>query len=175
MEKAIITPPNRARERPCRRQHFFASAALLLACGYTSAFTAFNFQLNTLVKVPINSPTNSRNIGIWQSNIMPSPLVYSLKESDRFVPIWPGNVDGLEVVLGDILLDKGIIRAAVNVPTRVLDAYRDGSQIWLLDFVWNCRLTLASRKLLVAIASRFIRYKLKNRACTTLAALSQSI
>ncbi|KAF9061078.1 hypothetical protein BDP27DRAFT_1338711 [Rhodocollybia butyracea] len=142
MEKAIIAPPSvrgrvgdstflQSRSAPC---------FVLLACGYTSVFTAFNFRPNAFVKVPINSQQilqKCRNL-----NTIPSPPLdfYARTESDRFVPgtkptliknatIWTGNVDGLEVVLGDILLDKGIIQAVGEVPTHVLDAYRDVSTI----------------------------------------------
>lgn len=142
MEKAIIAPLDR--ERPRRRRYLSSRAALLLplllACGYTGVFTAFNFRPNVFVKVPINAQQilqQCRNL-----DTIPSPPLdfHSRTESDRFVTgtkptliknatIWTGNVDGLEIVLGDILLDKGIIQAVGEISAHVLDAYRDVSTI----------------------------------------------
>ncbi|KAK0488713.1 carbohydrate esterase family 9 protein [Armillaria novae-zelandiae] len=64
----------------------------------------------------------------------PPPGFRSRTESDRFVPgtkatllknatIWTGRVNGLEVVRGDILLDKGIIKAVGVIDPGALAAY----------------------------------------------------
>ncbi len=64
----------------------------------------------------------------------PPPDFHSRIDSDRFVPgtkatllknatIWTGRVNGLEVVRGDILLDKGIIKAVGVIDPDALAAY----------------------------------------------------
>ncbi|PBK65801.1 carbohydrate esterase family 9 protein [Armillaria solidipes] len=64
----------------------------------------------------------------------PPPGFHSRTESDRFVPgtkatllknatIWTGRVNGLEIIRGDILLDKGIIQAVGVVDSNALAAY----------------------------------------------------
>ncbi|PBK99152.1 carbohydrate esterase family 9 protein [Armillaria gallica] len=64
----------------------------------------------------------------------PPPGFHSRTDSDRFVPgtkatllknatIWTGRVNGLEVVRGDILLDKGIIKAVGVIDPDALAAY----------------------------------------------------
>ncbi|KAF8750694.1 Carbohydrate esterase family 9 protein [Rhizoctonia solani] len=68
-------------------------------------------------------------------NLKPGPpkSFWSRAESERWEPgtpptliqnatIWTGGDNGDEVVLGDILLDKGIIKAVGRVPSGLLDA-----------------------------------------------------
>ncbi|KAF8684214.1 Carbohydrate esterase family 9 protein [Rhizoctonia solani] len=68
-------------------------------------------------------------------NLKPGPpkSFWSRTESERWEPgtpptliqnatIWTGGDNGDEVVLGDILLDKGIIKAVGRVPSGLLDA-----------------------------------------------------
>ncbi|CAE6420173.1 unnamed protein product [Rhizoctonia solani] len=68
-------------------------------------------------------------------NLKPGPPknFWSRTESERWEPgtpptliqnatIWTGGDDGNEVLLGDILLDKGIIKAVGRVPPALLDA-----------------------------------------------------
>lgn len=66
----------------------------------------------------------------------PPPDFYDRTHSDRFVPgtkpvllkharIWTGGQNGTEVVLGDILMDKGLIKSVGRVPRSTLNAIRD--------------------------------------------------
>jgi hypothetical protein len=68
-------------------------------------------------------------------NVKPGPpkSFWSRTESERWEPgtpptliqnatIWTGGDNGDEVVLGDILLDKGMIKAVGRVPPALLDA-----------------------------------------------------
>src|ERR1700734_442650 len=66
----------------------------------------------------------------------PSPTFYDRTHSDRYVPgtkpvlikharIWTGRKNGTEVVRGDILLDKGLIKAVGNVPRSALNVFKD--------------------------------------------------
>ncbi|KAF5393062.1 hypothetical protein D9757_001113 [Collybiopsis confluens] len=138
MEKAIIAPQIPVRRR--NREHPFLRAALalglLVACGYAGIFTIFQPNKNTLVKVPVNAQHILHKCA--SLNVVPGPPsnFHSREESDRYVAgtkatliknatIWTGNVDGLEVVLGDLLLDKGIIKAVGRVSTEELSAYQE--------------------------------------------------
>lgn len=62
----------------------------------------------------------------------PPPEFRSRTVSDRFVPgtsatlirnatIWTGRIDGLEIIHGDILLDKGLIKAVGRVDVKLLE------------------------------------------------------
>ncbi|OCH88874.1 carbohydrate esterase family 9 protein [Obba rivulosa] len=66
----------------------------------------------------------------------PPPDFNLRKESDRFVPgtrptlirnatIWTGRVDGLEVLKGDILLDKGLIKEVGPIEGSLLESLDD--------------------------------------------------
>lgn len=66
----------------------------------------------------------------------PSPTFHTRVVSDRFQPgtkpilirnatIWTGNVDGLEVVKGDIFVDRGIIKAVGSVGRELLNGGGD--------------------------------------------------
>ncbi|KAF8597515.1 hypothetical protein BDV93DRAFT_479402 [Ceratobasidium sp. AG-I] len=63
----------------------------------------------------------------------PPRSFWSRTESDRYEPgtpptliqnatIWTGGDNGYEVILGDVLLDKGIIKAVGRIPPGMLDA-----------------------------------------------------
>ncbi|KIK64860.1 hypothetical protein GYMLUDRAFT_258822 [Collybiopsis luxurians FD-317 M1] len=142
MDKGIIAPHGHA--RPHRREHPLLRAALALGlfvvCGYAGIFTIFQPTTNTAVKVPVNAQQILQKCA--NLNVIPSPPpdFYSREESDRYQPgtkptliknatIWTGDVDGLEVVLGDLLLDKGIIRTVGQIPTQVLNEYEELSVI----------------------------------------------
>lgn len=61
----------------------------------------------------------------------PSPTFYNRTTSDRFVSatkptliknatIWTGRIDGFEVIKGDLLLDRGLIKAIGRVSADAL-------------------------------------------------------
>ncbi|KAH8116643.1 composite domain of metallo-dependent hydrolase [Phellopilus nigrolimitatus] len=63
----------------------------------------------------------------------PPPKFNKRRSSDRFVPgtkatlvknatIWTGRIDGLEIIKGDLLLDKGIIKAIGHVGEETLQS-----------------------------------------------------
>ncbi|KAJ3975274.1 hypothetical protein EV361DRAFT_524556 [Lentinula raphanica] len=137
MEKLTILP--RVHERPHRRyQHPLLRVALMLGLiivsGYAGLLMAFQApnSRTSRAKVPIDAQQIVDKCA--NLDIQPSPPAdfYTRKQSDRYVPgtkpvliknasIWTGNVDGVEVVLGDLFLDKGIIRAVGEVPVHMLD------------------------------------------------------
>ncbi|KAJ3788928.1 hypothetical protein GGU10DRAFT_409044 [Lentinula aff. detonsa] len=112
------------------------SLGLLIVCGYGGLLTAF--QASTakyaFAKVPIDADQIIQKCA--NLDVIPGPPsdFYARKESDRYVPgteptliknatIWTGNVDGLEVIAGDLLLDKGMISAVGEVPAHVLNGF----------------------------------------------------
>ncbi|KAJ3740867.1 hypothetical protein DFH05DRAFT_1528666 [Lentinula detonsa] len=136
MEKALIMP--HIQERLSRRSSLkiALSLGLLIVCGYGGLLTAF--QASTakyaFAKVPIDADQIIQKCA--NLDVIPGPPsdFYARKESDRYVPgtkptliknatIWTGNVDGLEVIAGDLLLDKGMISAVGEVPAHVLNGF----------------------------------------------------
>lgn len=87
------------------------------------------------VRIPLNA---AQIVEKCQSlNITPAPPsnFYSRSESDRFVPgtrptliknatIWTGRVYGHEIVVGDLLLDKGIIKEVGEIKPSVVQSYK---------------------------------------------------
>ncbi|KAJ3769241.1 hypothetical protein FB446DRAFT_227416 [Lentinula raphanica] len=145
MDKAIIAPnnPEWCSTRKRTRHHPLLRAALafglLVVCGYGGLFTDFQLTRSktSSAKIPINAQQILQKCANLNVIPGPPPDFYSRTESDRYVPktrptliknatIWTGNVDGLEVVLGDLLLDRGIIQAVGQVPVNVLNAYELG-------------------------------------------------
>ncbi|THH19962.1 hypothetical protein EW146_g1322 [Bondarzewia mesenterica] len=73
----------------------------------------------------------------------PPPNFHARKASDRFVPgtrptlirnatVWTGRVDGLEVIRGDVFMDRGMIRAVGEVDPGLLAEY-DAGAVTTLD------------------------------------------
>lgn len=71
-------------------------------------------------------------------DVLPGPPkdFHQRSESDRYVPgtpptllrnatLWTGRVSGHEVLVGDILIDKGIIQDVGKIQDSVLKAYKD--------------------------------------------------
>ncbi|KAJ4472839.1 carbohydrate esterase family 9 protein [Lentinula edodes] len=149
MEKAIITPYIQQRpssKRPYSSLRTVLALSLLVVCVYTGLFTAFRTK-SSFAKVPINAPQIIQKCSTL--NVIPGPPsdFGSRKESDRYVPatnptliknatIWTGNVQGLEIILGDLLLDKGMIQAVGEIPGHLLNTYHhlsvvDANGSWL--------------------------------------------
>ncbi|KAJ3886962.1 composite domain of metallo-dependent hydrolase [Lentinula edodes] len=152
MEKAMITPYIQQRpstKRPYSSLRTILALSLLVVCVYTGLFAAFR-TLNTkssFAKVPISAPQIIQKCSTL--NVIPGPPqdFDSRKESDRYVPgtnptliknatIWTGNVKGLEIILGDLLLDKGMIQAVGEIPGHLLNMYHhlsviDANGSWL--------------------------------------------
>ena len=81
-----------------------------------------------LAQIPVNAEAIQARCINLKLKPGPSPNFHDRKLSDRFVPgtkpvliknatIWTGRINGLEVIKGDILLDKGLIQAFGHVPS----------------------------------------------------------
>lgn len=87
-------------------------------------------------KIPIHASETLKKCHHLHTKPGPPPDFNLRTESDRFTPgtratllrnatIWTGRVKGLEVLEGDILLDKGLIKAVGKIDTKVLNLYTD--------------------------------------------------
>ncbi|KAJ3866956.1 hypothetical protein EV359DRAFT_61910 [Lentinula novae-zelandiae] len=128
MEKAIITPY--IQQRPSTKRPYSSLRTILALSLLVVSFRTLDTK-SSFAKVPINAPQIIQKCSTL--NVIPGPPqdFDSRKESDRYVPgtnptliknatIWTGNVKGLEIILGDLLLDKGMIQAVGEIP--VIDA-----------------------------------------------------
>jgi hypothetical protein len=72
---------------------------------------------------------------------------HSRQQSDRFVSgtkpvllrngkIWTGARNGTEIVYGDVLLDKGIVKAVGYIPNRVLSVVSEAIEVHDLRGAW---------------------------------------
>ncbi|KAJ4479027.1 hypothetical protein J3R30DRAFT_3403875 [Lentinula aciculospora] len=124
MEKAMIAP--HIPERRNSKNQRYLRVALVLALQMPS-----NMHSS---KVPIDAHQIIEKCA--NLNTIPGPPLDfdSRKESDRYVAgtkptliknatMWTGNMDGLEVIPGDLLLDKGMIQAVGEVPAHILNTY----------------------------------------------------
>jgi hypothetical protein len=115
----------------------------LLALGLLAvAFSLVSLQLLLGLQHPVSSklPINTSQIleKCRLLDVKPGPPhdFHRRLQSDRFVlgtpptliknaSIWTARVSGLEVIVGDLLLDKGLVKSVGNIDQRVLDAYGD--------------------------------------------------
>jgi hypothetical protein len=108
---------------------------LLFNLCYHVAYFSHN-TAQPAVKVPYHAAATLAKCRTL--NVKPGPPIdfYSRNTSDRFVKhtkpvlirnatVWTGNVQGLEVIHGDVLLDGGIIKQVGHVTQDVLRAYND--------------------------------------------------
>ncbi len=133
MEKHSVNCPRHS----SRQRVFKFFIAIVLASG---AFTSFNLTLNWKEGYRVHIPQNAERIlGRCRSlDKLPGPpsSFYSRSESDRFVSgtpptliknatIWTGRANGHEVIVGNLLLDKGIIKGIGVIEPSVTEAYDD--------------------------------------------------
>lgn len=138
MNKALENRATRAPSRPFGSRYgrlLLLSAAILITAA--SSLHILNFtHLSTVSgkQIPLNAAAilaRCRSI-----NLKPGPpdSFYGRVESDRFQPgtspillrnakIWTGRVEGLEVIEGDLFMDRGIIKAVGKVDHSLLAAH----------------------------------------------------
>lgn len=124
----------------CRRNKRMTEAGARLLLVLSSAILiGFNFWFLwsvskrpvPLSRVPVDAAETLAKCLAAQTNPGPPASFFKRSISDRFQPgtkpvlvrnatIWTGQIDGLEVVQGDILLDKGIIKAVGQVARSLL-------------------------------------------------------
>ncbi|KZP34599.1 composite domain of metallo-dependent hydrolase [Athelia psychrophila] len=127
--------PARLPDKPRRRKHHLR----LLVAIVTALFIAHaSFQTlqsrSQPVHVPLHAAKTLGKCRALHAKPGPPPDFNTRKTSDRFVrgtratllrnaTIWTGNADGLEIITGDVLLDKGLIKAVGKIGHGLLDAY----------------------------------------------------
>ena len=130
MEKHSVHGPRHSSQR--RLFKYFI--AIVLASGAFTSFLTLIWNEGYRVHVPQNA---ERILGRCRSlDKLPGPpsSFYSRSESDRFVPgtpatliknatLWTGRANGHEVVIGSLLLDKGIIKDIGIIEQSVIEAY----------------------------------------------------
>ncbi|GLB37488.1 putative carbohydrate esterase family 9 protein [Lyophyllum shimeji] len=125
-------PPKRA--HPFLRSPLFAVVATLFTLGLLNV--NFKWHDARSVELPINAAEILRKCSLLDAQPGPPPDFHLRTQSDRFqegtpptlirnATIWTGRVSGHETVVGDLLLDKGIIKAVGNIAQSTLDAYDD--------------------------------------------------
>ncbi|KAG5648502.1 hypothetical protein DXG03_003113 [Asterophora parasitica] len=135
MDKLPTYRPNpHQRRSPLLRSPLLALVATVFTLG------ALNLNLRWQGTATANLPFNAAEILQKCSalDVQPGPPAnfHSRTHSDRFqegtaptlirnATIWTGRVSGHEVVVGDLLLDKGIIQAVGEIDQSTLDAYDD--------------------------------------------------
>jgi len=112
------------------------AAILLVVASVTSFGVTLNRQADDRAQVPINAAQIVQKC--QNLNLLPGPPAnfHKRSHSDRFetgtppvlfknATIWTGRADGYEVVIGDLLLEKGLIKEVGEVDQVVLDSYSD--------------------------------------------------
>lgn len=134
--KDVMLPPPVPVARPKSKASIKANALGLVALGSLS-FLVYN-ALN-LPHIPKSRPLPPHALTALSKckslNLKPGPpeSFWGRTESERWEPgtpptliqnatIWTGGDHGDEVIVGDLLLDKGIIKAVGRVPPPILDA-----------------------------------------------------
>lgn len=77
----------------------------------------------------------------------PSREFYRRNHSDRYTPgtrptllkharIWTGEKNGTDIIRGDVLLDKGLIKAVGHVPSSAFEAFKDNLVVIDVQNAW---------------------------------------
>ncbi|OSC98900.1 carbohydrate esterase family 9 protein [Trametes coccinea BRFM310] len=132
----------RPRSRLARVLHGVVVIALsLVALRYLVAFSELGAGRGSRgVKVPLRAQEFLDKCSLLEVKAGPPPDFHKRTENDRFVvgskatliknaSIWTGNDNGLEVVHGDILLDKGLIKRIGHVRPAELKQYANLERI----------------------------------------------
>ncbi|KAK0494473.1 carbohydrate esterase family 9 protein [Armillaria luteobubalina] len=109
-------------------------AAVLLICTLSLSWVFNRANDLTLAAIPLHAENilqKCRNI-----HVLPGPQAEfaSRTESDRYVPstqptllknatVWTGRVSGFEIVRGDLLMDKGMIKKVGVIDVEMLDGF----------------------------------------------------
>lgn len=121
-------PPKRA--RPFLRFPLFAAVATVFSLGVLNV--TFEWQDTKLAKLPVNAAEILQKCSLLDAQPGPPHDFHLRTQSDRFqegthptlirnATIWTGRVSGHEIVVGDLLLEKGIIKAVGDIDQSALD------------------------------------------------------
>ncbi|KAF5363169.1 hypothetical protein D9758_008331 [Tetrapyrgos nigripes] len=139
MEKGLPAPlftPERPRKGSGRLLRVGCLLSLVVVCIYTGLVTRLTWSTRTSTAVPINAAQILDRCANLHTLPGPPSGFYSRKQSDRFeagtrpvliknATIWTGERNGTEVIHGDLLLDKGIIRALGHIKASTIHKYGD--------------------------------------------------
>lgn len=128
--------PSQFKRRSLRDSRFRLLAGILTIALILATLNGLDFRLHSKrsSKVPLHASETLQKCRML--DVKPAPPVHFVRrrQSDRFVPgtkptllrnatIWTGRASGQEVIKGDLLLDKGLIKAVGNVK-KLLDDYK---------------------------------------------------
>ncbi|KAJ7698627.1 carbohydrate esterase family 9 protein [Mycena rosella] len=130
MEKTPLYPPT------ARKRVRAAQLALVLLVVSSYAFTYLLWSDSRVETLPINAATILAQCSALHLTPGPPNDFHARTQSDRFVPgtkptlirnasIWTGLDSGNEVVYGDVLIDKGLVKKVGSVNLAMLNAYPD--------------------------------------------------
>ncbi|KAF8897047.1 hypothetical protein CPB84DRAFT_1836987 [Gymnopilus junonius] len=133
MDKFQAYRPTNARSTSFRS---LLGAVLLVVITLSSLGVTLDWNHRGTVRIPINA---AEIVAKCQAlHVLPGPPsnFHERVESDRYeagtppillknATIWTGRVSGHEVVVGDIFLDKGLIKEIGDVKQSMLDSYKD--------------------------------------------------
>jgi hypothetical protein len=119
---------------------------LLLVCLQAVVLT-FRTQSLTTSIIPIHASETLQKCRRLHTKPGPPPDFSLRQQSDRFVfgkrptllrnaTIWTGGINGLEIVEGDLLLDRGLIKAVGKIQQNVLQAYTTDLIVIDLGAAW---------------------------------------
>ncbi|KAG6841872.1 hypothetical protein C0991_005602 [Blastosporella zonata] len=129
-------------KRPHRliRSPLFALVATALTLGLLNF--QFNGENSTTASIPINAEQILQKCSLLDAEPGPPADFHSRTQSDRFqqgtpptlirnATIWTGRVSGHEAIIGDLLLDNGLIKGIGDISQSTIDAY--GRQLVVID------------------------------------------
>ncbi|KAG6911111.1 hypothetical protein DXG01_003851 [Tephrocybe rancida] len=133
-------PHSRKRSHTLLRSPLFTLVAAALTLGLLNA--KFNWKSSTSVNLPINAAEIVQKCSLLNAEPGPPANFHSRAQSDRFqegtsptfirnATIWTGRVSGHETIIGDLLLDNGIIKEIGDISQSTIDAY--GKQLVVVD------------------------------------------
>lgn len=119
-----------------RSTAFISLLASLLVVVAISSVGTFNWHQDSSTQVPFNAAQIVHQCQALHALPGPPSDFHERTESDRYVvgtlptllrnaSIWTGRVSGHEVIVGDVFLDKGLIKEVGTVKRSVLDTYKD--------------------------------------------------
>ncbi|KAG6845918.1 hypothetical protein H0H87_000724 [Tephrocybe sp. NHM501043] len=128
------------RSRRLLRPQLFALVATVATLGLLN--TQFDWESTMNVDLPINAAEILQKCSLLNAEPGPPADFHSRTQSDRFqqgtpptliqnATIWTGRVSGHETIIGDLLLDNGIITAIGDISQSTIDAY--GQQLVIVD------------------------------------------
>ncbi|KAF5380447.1 hypothetical protein D9615_004475 [Tricholomella constricta] len=122
------------RTHPHLRSPLFVIVATVFTLG--TLHLTLKWKDTASANLPINAAEILRKCNFLDAQPGPPADFHLRTQSDRFQPgtaptlirnatIWTGRVSGHEVVMGDLLFDKGIIQAVGHIDQSTLDPYDD--------------------------------------------------